>query len=67
MLCKGGIICGLFNDAVTLLDYIESNDWLIIRQVIGKYMEGIGRGIIKVLLRNLRRGTEENHDKSQSG
>jgi hypothetical protein len=48
-------------------DYRTANEGMINEYWIGKYLEGSGRGLIKVLPRHLPRRTEENDGKPQSG
>jgi hypothetical protein len=58
---------GLFCGAVNIRTKQLLNDRMTDVWWIGKDLEGICGGQIEVLLRNLLKGTEENHDTPQSG
>jgi hypothetical protein len=60
-------LAGLFCGAISIWTTLLLNDTMTDGWWIEKDLEGICRRQIEVLLCNLLTGTEENHDRPQSG
>jgi hypothetical protein len=59
-------VCALFYDALSISEYVASNNSVIREKKIGKDLVGSVRCIIEVLSRNLHAGAEENHENTKS-